>query len=92
MIVKIENKTNNGFNYYEGSEVQFCLIELYTAIENYKNFDTDDLFLQEEIKDKDLLASVIHVYKKNCNEFTMIISTGTIYIINNEGKTIDKIK
>ena len=90
MIIKIENKEKNGYSYYEAEEIEYQHLTMKKAID--LNFDHVIWLINDDEKNKAELP-VIHIwlYKDEASTIRLIHTTRETYIMNNNGKTIDRL-
>lgn len=92
MIVKIENKKKNGFIYYEAEEIDYECLKVKQVIEDVHDFEGVHWYItKEEEKKPELLACVFWLYNNERSNMRKIITTRTTYIMNNNGKTIERV-
>ena len=87
MIVKIEDKKNKGFDYFEISEFSYQNTDIGGAINC--NFDKA-LWLVDEGHEKidNLSTNILFLRDKN-KDLKIVITTRLVYVLNENGKTID---
>jgi hypothetical protein len=89
MILKIENDNNNGYCYHEADEIEFYSIKIKDFKEK-SDAEGVTFYLKEQQKEEDN-ALCFTLYRNERSSFRMLISTRTTYLMNNEGKTIDRL-
>lgn len=94
MIVKIEkkDKLNNciGYYYYEADEIEYWSTNMKEA-QSYNYTEVDWLIGENHEKREELFTTMLFLYDDNKRNLRKIITTRNCYILNNNGKTIDKL-
>ena len=90
MIIKIENDNNDGYYYYEAEEVEYRRMTLKDALA--LGYDNYDLYI-DECKKNNLGIKVIAVwiYNNDRSVIRAIYSAKETYLMNQNGKTIDRL-
>ena len=90
MIVKIENKDKNGYSYYEAEEIEYsCLKQEEIISQKFDNIDW--LVDSEQREESKLLCVLIWVWNNYRSDIRLIATSRMTYIMNNNGKTIDRL-
>ena len=92
MIVKIEKKDNlnncHGYYYFECEEIEYWATDMKDA-KSY-NFDGCMWIVGRDHENRDQLhTKIIFLFNSNRSQMTKVITTRDVYIMNNNGKTID---
>ena len=92
MIIKIENKNCNGYSYYSGFNIEYEVL----TMKEVKALKYDKAFwaINEGNTENDkLLTAIFYIYPipHDIDECRIVITTRLTYILNDQGKTIDRI-
>lgn len=95
MIVKIEKKDNLnnciGYFYYECEEIEYWSTNMKEAKESFEGEEYNWLIGFDHENRTKLYVTVLLLLSNNRNNIKRVITTRTCYILNNNGKTIDKL-
>jgi hypothetical protein len=92
MILKIENDKKEGYYYYEADEINYYSISMKDAKDAFKNSPADWLVHEGDEKIEDLTVNIFTVLYKDRMNTRNVITTRTVYLLNGNGKTIDRIR
>jgi hypothetical protein len=91
MIVKIENDKKDGYYYYEAEEVEYRRMTLKDAFN--LGYDVYDFQVRDEDKSNpEMIATIIiWLFNNERSDMRLIYSAKETYLMNNNGKTIDRL-
>jgi hypothetical protein len=90
MIIKIMNENKDGYSYYEADEITYRLMNMKDA-KNLK-YDNVEWLINDQDKEKnELKVIVMWLYKDECSTIRLLYIVRESYIMNNNGKTIDRL-
>lgn len=90
MIVKIENSNKNGYSYYEGEEVYYECKRMNEISMN--DYDVVDWEVDDCENPEGTTGIIIWVYSNERSNVRLIITNRVTYIMNLNGKTIERLR